>query len=42
MPPISRCSVLQLGGVGVAATVIGGLGLSRQLPSRSTRSLRRH
>ncbi len=34
MPPITRRSALQLGGVGLAATVVGGIGLSRQLPSR--------
>ncbi len=45
MPPITRRNVLRLGGVGLAATVIGGIvgmGLSRQLPPGSTGSVRQH
>lgn len=33
MKPITRRGALQLGGLGLAA-VIGGIGLSRELPSR--------
>ena len=34
MPPIKRRNALQIGGVGLAATAIGRIGLTRQLPSR--------
>ncbi len=36
MQPISRRRVLQLGGLGLAAAVTGGIGLGRELSSRGT------
>ncbi len=36
MRPISRRRTLQLGGLGVAGTVVGGAGLAQQLGSRAT------